>query len=135
MLKLPTLTEITSEWDRLPAVAVTVMVKSRLGVNAVVDIVSVAMLALLGLRVSVVVLRITVGPFAIIGLIVMVSVTVPAKPRLFTTMVELRDEPALSIIDSGLESTVKSPAGGDVTVRETLTLWDSEPLVAVTVTV
>jgi hypothetical protein len=47
MLKLPTLTEIWSECDKLPAVPVTVMVKSRLGVSVLVDIVRNAVAALL----------------------------------------------------------------------------------------
>src|SRR6267143_3049755 len=101
MLKLPTLTNTWSECDRLPAVAVTVIVKSRLGVFAVVEIMSVAVPALLGLRVTVVVLRATVGPLVKVGLIVRLRATMPAKPELFKTMVTLRDSPALIITESG----------------------------------
>jgi hypothetical protein len=122
ILKFPTLRKIWSEWEMPPAVAVTVTTKSWLGVRAVVDIVRIEVPALLSFKITVVVLSVTVGPLVPAGLTVTVRVTVPAKPMLFSTTVEFWDAPAFSINDSGFASIVKSPAGGDMTLTETVTL-------------
>jgi len=122
ILKFPTLRKIWSEWERLPAVAVTVTTKSWLGVRAVVDIVRMEVPALLSFKITVAVLSVTVGPLVTAGLTVTVRVTVPAKPMLFSTTVESWDAPAFSTSDSGWASIAKSPVGGDITPTETVTM-------------
>ncbi len=79
-------------------------------------------------------LREKLGPFATIGVIVTERFTVPENPRLFTTIVDVAEEPALMVRDSGLLSTLKSPVGEETTCTATVAVRVIVPLVAVTVT-
>ncbi len=59
------------------------------------------------------------------------SVTFPLKPKLWTEMVELTEEPARKLTEVGLAMTRKSAR----TVTLTETVWTMMPLVPVTFTV
>ncbi len=54
----------------------------------------------------------------------------PKPPELLMVMVEVPDEPAVIVRPVGFALTVKSP-----TPTETVDVWESEPLVALIVTV
>ncbi len=87
-------------------------------------------------KVTVVGFRVNVGPLDTAGKTAAVNVTFPMKPfRLVTRMVENPDEPAFIVRAGGVAVMVKSGGGGVVIVMKTVTVWDSLPLVPLTVDV
>jgi len=79
----------------------------------------------------------TLGPFATEGETVIDSITFPEKPpRLETVTVEVPDAPCKSVRGVGEVVRKKSePAKVGATITETVTVWESGPLVPVMLTV
>ena len=71
-----------------------------------------------------------------VGETVTEKVMVPENPfRLVRDIVEPVDEPLETAIDDGLAVMLKSPGTFETTLTVTVVAWESEPLVAVIVTV
>jgi hypothetical protein len=73
----------------------------------------------------------SVGPE---GDIEVARLMVPVNPlRLVRAIVEVAEEPAWRVKLLGLEVMAKSGCGGGFTVTVTVTAWDNDPLIPVTV--
>lgn len=129
---LLTVTETGTEWDSVPLVPTTCAVYDPLGVDVVVDTVSVVVPVPPDDRVTLVALRVVVGPD---GDMEDVRVIVPAKLLILVKVIaEDAEEPAWIVRLTGLAVMVKSGGGGGRTVTVTVTEWTSVPLVPLTVT-
>lgn len=103
-----------------------------LGVDVVVDTVSVVVPVPPDERVTLVALKVVVGPD---GDMEDVRVTVPAKPLILVRVIEdAADEPAWIVRLTGLAAMVKSGGGGELTVTVIVTEWTSVPLEPFTIT-
>ena len=129
---LLTVTETVTEWDSVPLVPTTCAVYDPLGVDVVVDTVSVVVPVPPDDKVTLAALRVVVGPD---GDMDDARVIVPAKPLMLIRVIEdAAEDPAWMVRLTGLAVMVKSGGGGWLTVTVIVTGWTSVPLVPVTVT-
>lgn len=129
---LLTVTETVTGWDSVPLVPTTCAVYDPLGVDVVVDTVSVVVPVPPDERVTLVALRVVVGPD---GDMEDVRVIVPVKPLILVRVIEdAAEEPAWIVRLTGLTAMVKSGGGGGLTATVIVAEWTSVPLVPLTVT-
>lgn len=129
---LLTVTETETEWDSVPLVPTTWAVNVPLGVEVVVDTVSVVAPVPPDDRRTLVALRVVVGPD---GDMEDVRLIVPPKPLILVKVItDAAEEPAWIVRLTGLATMVKSGWGGGLTVTVIVTEWTSVPLIPLTIT-